>query len=131
MNIYLSAVCAILYTFEGNKGKWANIIVLLSVEFQLGQSGLHCVSRFLLECVTNVSCSGTFFVVTSAKTSCYDPLHDFKCMDRILSCLCIKDRSVWRRSRHRRKYPHGVFKIPFPIDAERFPIRRPTQYNES
>ena len=43
-----------LYKFEGNEGKWANITVL-SVELQLGRSGLHCVSCFLSECVTNVA----------------------------------------------------------------------------
>lgn len=120
-----------LYKFEGNEGKWTNIIVLLSVELQLGQSGLRCFSCFLSECVTNVSCRGKVFVVTGAKTSCYDPLHDVKGMDRILSCFCIKNRPVWRHSQHIYEYPQGVFKIPFPIDAGRFPIRRPTQHNES
>jgi hypothetical protein len=117
-----------LYTFKGNEGNWANIIVLLSVELQLGQSVLHCVSCFLSECVTNVSCSGTVFVVTGAKASCYD----VKGMDRILSCFYIKNnRPVSLRSRRRHEYPQGVFKIPFSIDAGRFPIRRTTQYNES
>jgi len=120
-----------LYVFESNEGNWANIIVLLSVELQLGQSGLPCVSCFLSECVTNVYCSGSLFVVTGAKASRYDPLHDVKSMDRILSCFCIKNRPVWWCSRHRHEYPLGVFKIPFPIDAGRFPVRRPTQYNES
>jgi len=120
-----------LYLFEGNEGNWANIIVLSSVELQLGQSGLLCVSCFLSECVTNASCSGSVFVVTGTKASCYDPLHDVKGMDRILSCFFIKNKPVWRRSQHRHEYPLGVFKIHFPIDAGRFPIRRPTQYNES
>ena len=70
-----------LYKFEGSEGKWANIIVLFSVQLQLVQSGLHCVSCFLSECATNVSCSGIVFVVTGAKASFYNPLHDVKGMD--------------------------------------------------
>ena len=117
--------------FEGNEGKWANIIVLISVELQLGQSGLHCVSCFLSECVTNVPCSGTVFLATGAKASSDDPLHDVKGMDRILSCFCIKNGPVWLRRRHRHEYPQGVCKIPFPMDSGRFPVLRPTHYNES